>query len=144
LTLLLTNVEKAKIGATERPRSSRAIRSGTDKTIPSRDLPRAVRRGVWRRDVGQCAYVSSTGRRCAESTFLEFHHVQPFARGGPARVDHISLRCRRHNQYEAELVFGRRPASAPTAIGSPARRAGCPARNGAGPASRPSAGSAPS
>jgi hypothetical protein len=24
----------------------------------------------------------------------------------PATVENISLRCRRHNQYEAELVFG--------------------------------------
>jgi hypothetical protein len=24
---------------------------------------------------------------------------------GPATVENISLRCRRHNQYEAELVF---------------------------------------
>jgi len=26
--------------------------------------------------------------------------------GGPATVENISLRCRRHNQYEAEQVFG--------------------------------------
>jgi hypothetical protein len=26
-------------------------------------------------------------------------------------LDNISLRCRRHNQYEAELVFGRHAAS---------------------------------
>jgi hypothetical protein len=32
----------------------------------------------------------------------------PFARGGSATVENISLRCRRHNQYEAELVFGAR------------------------------------
>ena len=30
---------------------------------------------------------------------------------GPATVNNISLRCRRHNQYEAELVFGSRGAS---------------------------------
>jgi hypothetical protein len=26
---------------------------------------------------------------------------------GPATVDNISLRCRAHNVYESELVFGR-------------------------------------
>jgi hypothetical protein len=41
--------------------------------------------------------------------FLEFHHVIPYAKGGRATADNISLRCRRHNQYEAELVFGSRP-----------------------------------
>ena len=30
----------------------------------------------------------------------------PYAKGGLATVRNISLRCRRHNQYEAELVFG--------------------------------------
>ena len=29
-------------------------------------------------------------------------------RHDPTTIDNISLRCRRHNQYEAELVFGSR------------------------------------
>jgi hypothetical protein len=39
--------------------------------------------------------------------FLEWHHVQPVGHHGPATVDNISLRCRAHNVYESELVFGR-------------------------------------
>ena len=50
--------------------------------------------------------MSPTGRRCTESAFLEYHHIQPYAKHGPATVANISLRCRRHNQYEADLVFG--------------------------------------
>ena len=102
--------------ATSRPR--RPIRPGTDKArIPdeartpvtrSRDIPNAVQRGAWRRDGGQCGFVGKDGLRCKERSFLEFHHIQAFARGGPATVDNIGLRCRRHNQYEAELVFGAR------------------------------------
>jgi hypothetical protein len=72
----------------------------------SRTVPREVKREVWRRDAGQCAFVSPTGRRCTEGTFLEFHHLQPFARGGPATIENIALRCSRYNQYEAELIFG--------------------------------------
>ena len=41
-----------------------------------------------------------------ERSFLELHHIQPYAMDGPATASNISLRCRRHNQYEAELVFG--------------------------------------
>ena len=41
-----------------------------------------------------------------ERTFLEFHHIEPYARQGPPTVANISLRCWRHNQYEAELIFG--------------------------------------
>ncbi|HEV7498717.1 MAG TPA: HNH endonuclease signature motif containing protein, partial [Vicinamibacteria bacterium] len=87
---------------------SRSIRPGTDRVgtpTASRDLPSHVQRAVWRRDGGQCAFVGRKGHRCTERTFLEFHHIVPYALGGRATVENISLRCRRHNQYEAELVF---------------------------------------
>ena len=121
LALLLEKVEKAKFAATSKPR--RPIRPGTDTArIPdeartpvtrSRDIPNGVQRGAWRRDGGQCGFVSVEGVRCKERSYLEFHHIQAFARGGPATVDNIGLRCRRHNQYEAELVFGPRPREVP-------------------------------
>jgi hypothetical protein len=110
LTLLLEKVEKAKLGATAKPRP-RSIRPGADRELrtpilPSRDVPRSVQRAVSQRDGGQCGFVSKDGHRCTERTFLEFHHIQPYARGGLPTVENISLRCRRHNQYEAQLVFG--------------------------------------
>jgi len=108
LKLVLEKVESAKVGATQNPRAARAIRPGADGLTSSRDVARDVKRSAWRRDGGQCAFVSADGHRCTERAFLEFHHVQPYALGGPATADNISLRCRRHNQYEAELVFGRR------------------------------------
>ncbi|MGH2605117.1 MAG: HNH endonuclease [Anaerolineales bacterium] len=108
LTLLLDKVERTKVGKADRPRPP--IRFETDnpreRAHPSRHIPRHVKRAVWKRDGGQCAFVAATGLRCAERTFLDFHHVQPHARQGPATVANISLRCRRHNQYEAELIFG--------------------------------------
>jgi 5-methylcytosine-specific restriction endonuclease McrA len=61
---------------------------------------------VWERDGGQCTYVSPEGRRCTERQFLEFDHIEPVARGGQASVENTRLRCRSHNQYEAERVFG--------------------------------------
>jgi hypothetical protein len=108
---LLEKVEKTKLGAAARPRPSRPIRPGTDKpALRSRDVPRAVKRATWGRDAGQCAFVSSTGRRCTERTFHEFHHVQAYAKQGPATVGNISLHCWRHNQYESELIFGPLPS----------------------------------
>jgi hypothetical protein len=117
LALLLEKVEKEKLGAPARrvrvdrddsstPNDETRIRPGTD--IHSRSIPDAVRRTVWSRDGGQCAFVSETGRRCGERTFLEFHHIHPYALNGPTSVGNISLRCRGHNEYEAELVFGPR------------------------------------
>jgi len=37
---------------------------------------------------------------------MQFDHIDPVARGGEATVENIRLRCRAHNQYEAERVFG--------------------------------------
>jgi hypothetical protein len=111
LSLLLEKVEKAKVGAAAKPRAPRPIRPGTDWQIRTpilapRDIPRHVQRAAWRRDGGQCGFVAPDGHRCTERTFLEFHHIRPYALGGLATVENISLRCRRHNQYEAELAFG--------------------------------------
>jgi hypothetical protein len=116
LTLLLEQVENAKLGVTPRPRSSASIRSETDRAIrtpvvPSRYVSRSVRRAVWIRDAGQCAFVSATGRRCGERSFLEFHHIEAYAKRGLATVDNIALRCSLHNQYEAEREFGVRGRS---------------------------------
>jgi 5-methylcytosine-specific restriction endonuclease McrA len=110
ITLLLEKVEKAKLGAAAKPRP-RSIRPAADRQlrtpiVPSRDVPTHVQRAVWQRDGGQCGFISRDGHRCSERTFLEFHHIVPYALGGLATVENISLRCRRHNQYEADLVFG--------------------------------------
>lgn len=70
LTLLLADLERAKLAATARP-------GATKKPTPgSRHIPAAVRREVWKRDDGQCAFVGTQGR-CTERGFLEFHHVEP-------------------------------------------------------------------
>ena len=108
IALLLERVEKQKLGATTRPRP---IRPGTDKKPTSRHTPNPSKRVAWRRDDAQCAFVAPNGQRCEERAFLEFHHIEPYALGGPATAENISLRCRRHNQYEAEKVFGPRAGS---------------------------------
>jgi hypothetical protein len=109
VTLLLERVERKKLGAASKPRPSTSIRPGTDRSSrqgESRDIPSYVQRAVSKRDGGQCGFVGPGGQRCPERTFLEFHHIIPYALGGHATIDNISLRCRRHNQYEAALVFG--------------------------------------
>jgi hypothetical protein len=112
VTLLLERVESRKLGAAVKPRRSPSIRPGTDRSdggeSESRDIPRYVKRAVSKRDGGQCGFIGPGGHRCPERTFLEYHHIVPYALGGRATIDNISLRCRRHNQYEAELVFGPR------------------------------------
>jgi hypothetical protein len=99
LTLLLQDLERRRLADTNRPRPARTATPG------SRHVPAAVRREVWKRDGGQCAFTGNAGR-CSERGFLEFHHVVPFADGGPATAANIQLRCRSHNAYEAEERFG--------------------------------------
>ncbi len=104
LTLLLAELDRTRLAATERPRASRPTASG------SRHIPAAVKRTVWARDGGRCAFVGRHGR-CTETAMLEFHHVVPYARGGPAVAENIELRCAAHNAHEAELCFGPRQST---------------------------------
>jgi hypothetical protein len=99
LTPLLHDLERRKLADVNHPRPARAAAPG------SRHVPAAIRREVWKRDGGRCAFDGNAGR-CAERGFLEFHHVVPFADGGPTTAANLQLRCRAHNAYEAEERFG--------------------------------------
>jgi hypothetical protein len=99
---LLETLAKQKFAATDQPRVSRGTKSG------ARHLTAAVKRTVWMRDLGRCRYVAANGHRCEERRFVEFHHTDPRALGGEASIDLIELRCRRHNDYEGRLYFGKR------------------------------------
>ena len=110
LTALLAELAKKKFAETDHPRPSHG-------TVPgSRHIPADVKRAVWRRDLGRCAFAGTNGHRCTERAFLEFHHVQPYAVGGEPTVANVQLRCRRHNVYEARAYF--EPLRAYTAMGS--------------------------
>ena len=110
LTALLIDLARKKFAATDAPGSARGLTEG------SRHVPAEVRRAVWLRDLGRCAFVGTDGRRCAERAFVEFHHLKPWATGGEASVSNIQLRCRRHNDYEARAFFDH-PDHVPAAAG---------------------------
>jgi 5-methylcytosine-specific restriction endonuclease McrA len=100
LDALITQLERRRLAATDRPRARRSAANG-------RRIPAEVIREVTRRDGGQCTFVSKTGRRCEERGHMEYDHVRPVARGGRSTVDNLRLRCRAHNQHEADRVFGK-------------------------------------
>ncbi len=146
LTVLIEQAERTKFAATARPTAFGASRSAPPAPSPSetalgrsrlresqsrsRRIPAAVRRQVWSRDEGRCAFVGTDGR-CGETGFLEFHHVVPFAAGGPSGVDNLQLRCRAHNAYEAAPLRCDRPLQAST---SPERALALASRRtGSGP-----------
>lgn len=100
LDALISQLEKRKFAATRSPRPSRP------SIGRQRHVPAYVKRAVWERDDGQCTFVGENGHRCGERRFLQFDHIQPVARGGQASVEGMRLRCRAHNQLEAERVYG--------------------------------------
>jgi hypothetical protein len=99
LTLLLADLSRTKFASTDRPRG------GGTSSSRTRHISAAVKRDVWARDGGRCAFQGEQGR-CGETGFLEFHHVVPYADGGETALDNLELRCRAHNQYEADLWSG--------------------------------------
>jgi 5-methylcytosine-specific restriction endonuclease McrA len=87
--------------AVNRPASSAA-----ELDSDSRHIPAAVKRAVWKRDEAKCAFVGANGRRCGSKHQVEYHHQDPYARGGAATVANIFLLCRVHNQHQARIDFG--------------------------------------
>ncbi len=104
VTEKLEKLEAKRYGTTKTPRKSL---EETDTTPSSRHIPAAVKRAVYERDKGQCTFEDAEGRRCTERMQLEFHHVQPYGRGGDHSPSNIFLRCRCHNLYQAELDYGK-------------------------------------
>ncbi len=70
-------------------------------------IPAAVRREVWKRDGGSCAWIGDDGRRCGSRWQLEIDHILPLALGGSSTADNLRLTCRAHNMLHAEHVYGR-------------------------------------
>jgi len=109
LDLLLAMTLKQKAALTDRPRRTDRARKKGDRTTKvqrPRAVPAAVRREVWERDGGRCAFVDDQGRQCNATRRIEFHHAVPFAMGGEHAAKNIELRCQAHNQYEAEIAYG--------------------------------------
>ncbi len=107
----MAGVKSGALPGSEQGKSMRGTKGGTGNGRASRRrkaIPAAVRREVYERDGGRCAYVDpETGRRCGSQDGLQFEHRVPVALGGPDTVENIMLLCRHHNRLRAEQVFGR-------------------------------------
>ncbi len=103
VTEKLERLGAKRYAETRRPRKSI---EETDTSPRSRYIPAAVKRIVGKRDGNQCRFVNEQGRRCTERQRVEFHHHDPYGRGGDHDPDRISLRCQVHNAYQAERDYG--------------------------------------
>ena len=102
LDLFIARAQKRKFAATSKPRALHGTAAPQGRHIPA-----GVKRAVAERDGCQCTFTSASGKRCPARRMLEFDHIEPVARGGQSTVDNLRLRCRTHNQYAAELTYGR-------------------------------------
>ena len=97
IELMIDHVEKRRFGTGNGTRRRRV-------GARNRYIPADVRHAVWNRDEGRCTFVGENGHRCGSDMHLEFDHVDP--RNREDTVEGLRLRCRTHNQHEAERVFG--------------------------------------
>ena len=103
VTEKLERLEAKRFGRTKAPRKSL---EQTDTSPSSRYIPAPVRREVSERDGNQCTFLDANGRRCSERQALQFHHDDPFAKGGDHSPENIQLMCLTHNQYLADCEYG--------------------------------------
>jgi 5-methylcytosine-specific restriction endonuclease McrA len=92
-----------------KPESAQPEKSANEKRRPEarEHIPAAIRREVWKRDGGRCAWRSADGHVCGSTWKLEIDHVEPVVRGGSSKVDNLRLTCFTHNQLHADRCFGR-------------------------------------
>jgi 5-methylcytosine-specific restriction endonuclease McrA len=106
LDALLRDLRRRKFGYTDRPRP-RASATWLRRRPRTRAIPAAVRREVAARDGEQCTFVDpASGRRCESRADLQFHHLDPYARGGAHDPARVTIRCRAHNLHAARLDYG--------------------------------------
>lgn len=93
--------------APHQPNAAPPERPSSSRRTETRHIPAAIRRAVFERDAGRCAFVDARGQRCPERGGLELDHLDGYARTQRHSVDRIRLACRAHNRHAADRMYGR-------------------------------------
>jgi hypothetical protein len=102
LEVLIERVTKERFAEVRKPR-----RTAAEPISGSRHIPNAIQREVFERDGGRCTFTDEQGRRCEEKGWIQFDHLDGFARTHLHDAGRIRLLCRAHNQHAAERMYGR-------------------------------------
>jgi len=105
ITETLARREARRFGRTTQPRKT--VAQVDTRPTTSRYIPLPVRRASHERDGGECRFAATNGRKCASRRHLDLHHGIPWAHGGDRSPENIALMCRTHNQYLADLDYGK-------------------------------------
>jgi hypothetical protein len=105
--------QKARLFEKENPSIVRDNLFSAPKNIQrSRAIPTFVKRIVFDRDQGSCAYQNRlTGKRCGSTYRLQFDHILPFAKHGEHSTKNIRVLCQSHNLLHAVKAFGKEKMS---------------------------------
>jgi hypothetical protein len=76
------------------------------QTRRSRYVTAAVKRAVWARDGGCCAWKLENGGVCGSTFKLEYDHVDGFALGAGNTVDELRLACHFHQVANLRRLYG--------------------------------------
>jgi len=111
--LTLKPASVVRDGAAPQPQEPREPRALRDLKA-GRYIPAWVKKIVWERDDGRCAWRFPEGTVCGSRDWIEYDHVKPFAKGGRSDSPrNVRLLCRLHNREAAAGagVSAARPAS---------------------------------
>jgi hypothetical protein len=76
------------------------------KIIPAVITPKLKDRVLTRAN-HQCTYVSPEGKRCCERRNLEVEHIRPRGKDGSNSDSNLTILCKSHNLYRAQLHYGK-------------------------------------
>ena len=85
---------------------SRPDEISADEKAKSRYIPSEVRERVYQRAGFHCTFRGFDGTRCSSRTGLEIEHQRPFAIYQSHDERFLRVLCCRHNEFEAECVYG--------------------------------------
>ena len=107
---LLEKIERDRLPNSKPMNRRQAGSVPKGQRLGSRIVPKRVKREVWARDDGRCAFIALDGRRCESRDALEYDHIIPWADGGRSDTPaNIRLLCRAHNHRLGRKRFGPRP-----------------------------------
>ena len=84
-------------GYEEKNRKKKPERTTFDNKQKRNHIPTHVKREVWRRDQGKCAYCGSQER-------LEFDHIIPVSKGGSNTARNVQLLCEKCNRSKSNKI----------------------------------------
>jgi len=106
-----------RVSASQSSQSSQSTQPNERSAARNRaHIPHELRRRLTARDGASCSFVCDDGRRCGAQAFLQIHHDEAWAKGGPETFDNLRLVCAAHNRLLAEQEFGARRVRAAIAF----------------------------